>query len=327
MQAVVITQPGKPEVLQIQERPKPDLKPDEVLIEVKAAGINRPDIIQREGKYPAPDGVDPDIPGLEVAGVIKRIGNKVTEWKIGDKVCALLAGGGYATEVAAPAVQCLPLPAGLSFEEAAALPETFFTVWTNVFDRGQFKKGEIFLVHGGTSGIGVAAIQMVRAMGGKVYATAGTDEKCAFAEKLGAVKAINYKKDDFLEVLKEIEPNGIDIILDMVGGDYTAKNIDLLKPEGRLVIINAMKNANSEINMKKVMAKRLTITGSTLRARSPEFKGKIAKNLKEHIWPHIESGLIKAIIYQKFPVEEAAKAHELMESSEHIGKIILIQQD
>lgn len=323
MQAIIITQPGEADVLKLRDKPDPVIEADEVLIEVKAAGINRPDIIQREGKYPAPDGVDPDVPGLEVAGVIKRVGGKVKNWKIGDKVCALLAGGGYATLAVAPALQCLPIPVGLTFEEAASLPETFFTVWTNVFDRGQLKKGENFLVHGGTSGIGVAAIQMARAMGVKVYTTARTDEKCEYAEKIGAVKAVNYKKEDFLEAIKEIEPEGIDVILDMIGGDYTAKNIELLNTEGRLVIINAMKNAQSEINMKKVMAKRLIITGSTLRARSPEFKGEIAKNLKEYIWPHLETGLIKAIIYKVFPLKDADKAHKLMESSEHIGKIIL----
>jgi putative PIG3 family NAD(P)H quinone oxidoreductase len=323
MQAIVITQPGEPEVLKLQERTSPEIKPDEVLIEVKAAGVNRPDIIQREGKYPAPEGVAPDVPGLEVAGIIKAVGEEVMGWKIGDKVCALLAGGGYASEVAAPALQCLPIPIGLSFEEAAALPETFFTVWTNVFDRGQFKKGETFLVHGGTSGIGVAAIQMVKAMGGKVYTTAGSDEKCRFAEELGAEKAINYKNSDFLEELKKIELNGIDVILDMVGGDYTAKNIDLLNPEGRLIIINAMKSAQSEINMKKVMAKRLTITGSTLRARSPEFKGEIALKLKAHIWPFLEDGTIKPVIHKIFPLKDASDAHVLMESSKHSGKIIL----
>ncbi|MBK6265752.1 NAD(P)H-quinone oxidoreductase [Marivirga sp. S37H4] len=323
MQAVIITKPGAPEVLKLQERPSPVLGKSEVLIEVKAAGVNRPDIIQREGKYPAPEGVDPDIPGLEVAGIITKIGDKVSRWKVGDKVCALLAGGGYASEVAAPEQQCLPIPAGLGFEEAAALPETFFTVWTNVFDRAAFRKGEHFLVHGGTSGIGVAAIQMVKAMGGKVYTTAGTDEKCAFTEKIGATRAINYKKYDFLKEIRAIEPGGIDVILDMIGGDYTAKNIDLLNPEGRLVIINAMQNASSEINMKKVMVKRLTITGSTLRARSADFKGEIAEKLEKHIWPHIESGAIKPVIYKTFPLKEASQAHALMESSEHIGKIVL----
>lgn len=322
MKAVIITKPGEPDVLQIQDRARPDFKSNEVLIEVKAAGINRPDVFQRMGGYPAPAGAPDDIPGLEVAGIIKEVGDEVTQWKVGDEVCALVAGGGYASEVAAPEVQCLPIPKGLSFVAAASLPETFFTVWSNVFDRGQFQKGETFLVHGGTSGIGVTAIQMVNSMGGTVYTTAGTREKCEYAVKLGATLGINYKKQDFEEVLKD-KKVGIDIILDMVGGDYTAKNLNILNVEGRLVIINAMKNPESTINMKKVMVKRLTLTGSTLRARSAEFKGAIAENLKKYIWPLIESGEIKPVVYKTFPLAEAAEAHRLMESSEHIGKIVL----
>lgn len=323
MQAIVIKNPGGPEVLQLEERESPKLQTNEVLIEVKAAGINRPDVFQRLGGYPAPEGAPDDIPGLEVAGIIKEVGAEVLQWKVGDKVCALVAGGGYATQVAAPAVQCLPIPKGLSFVEAASLPETFFTVWSNVFDRGHFQEGESFLVHGGTSGIGVAAIQMVKSMGGRISTTAGTDEKCKFAMDLGAELAINYTKQDFQEIIKD-NTAGVDLILDMVGGDYTAKNINILKPDGRLVIINTMKNAESSLNMKKVMVKRLTITGSTLRARSPEFKGQIAENLKKHIWPKIEVGKIRPIIYKTFPLKDAAKAHALMESSEHIGKIVLV---
>ncbi|WMN12276.1 NAD(P)H-quinone oxidoreductase [Marivirga salinae] len=322
MQAIIIKNPGGPEVLQLEERARPKIQAGEVLIEVKAAGINRPDVFQRMGGYPAPEGAPDDIPGLEVAGIIKEVGQEVKQWKVGDKVCALVAGGGYASEVAAPAVQCLPIPKGLNFIEAASLPETFFTVWSNVFDRGNFQKGENFLVHGGTSGIGVTAIQMVKSMGGKVFTTAGTQEKCDYAIKLGADLAINYKEQDFEEYLKE-KKESVDVILDMVGGDYTAKNINILNSEGRLVIINAMKNAESTINMKKVMVKRLTITGSTLRARSTEFKGAIAENLKKHIWPKLEKGEIKPVVYKTFPLAEASKAHELMESSEHIGKIIL----
>ncbi len=322
MQAIIIKNPGGPEVLQLEEREHPKIQAGEVLIEVKAAGINRPDVFQRMGGYPAPEGAPDDIPGLEVAGIIKEVGQEVKQWKVGDKVCALVAGGGYASEVAAPAVQCLPIPKGLNFIEAASLPETFFTVWSNVFDRGNFQKGENFLVHGGTSGIGVTAIQMVKSMGEKVFTTAGTQEKCDYAIKLGADLAINYKEQDFEEYLKE-KKESVDVILDMVGGDYTAKNINILNSEGRLVIINAMKNAESTINMKKVMVKRLTITGSTLRARSPEFKGAIAENLKKHIWPKIETGEIKPVIYKTFPLAEAFKAHKLMETSEHIGKIIL----
>jgi NADPH2:quinone reductase len=324
MKAIVITQSGDPEVLRMQERASPTLQNGEVRIEVEAAGINRPDVFQRMGGYPAPAGAPDDIPGLEVAGVVAEVSTDEKRWKVGDKVCALVAGGGYATEVVAPASQCLPIPDGFTFEEAASLPETFFTVWSNVFDRGQFKKGESFLIHGGTSGIGVTAIQMVKAMGGKVYATAGTKEKCDYAEKLGAIKCVNYKEGDFEKALKEINPNGIDVILDMVGGDYTARNINLLNPDGRLVIINAMKDAESTINMKKVMVKRLTITGSTLRARSPEFKGQIAAKLEKYIWPKLADGTIKPIIYKSFPLAEASKAHELMESSEHIGKIVLL---
>lgn len=322
MKAVVIKNPGGPEVLEIEERESPEITAHEVLIEVKAAGINRPDVFQRMGGYPAPAGAPDDIPGLEVAGIVKEIGEKVTQWKVGDAVCALVAGGGYASEVAAPAVQFLPIPKGLSFVEAASLPETFFTVWSNIFDRGQFQEGETFLVHGGTSGIGVTAIQMIKSMGGTVYTTAGTQEKCEYAAKLGATLSINYKKEDFEKVLKD-KKVGIDVILDMVGGDYTAKNLNILNVEGRLVIINAMKDPESTINMKKLMVKRLTITGSTLRARSAEFKGAIAQNLKQHIWPLIESGEIKPVVYKTFPLAEASKAHKLMESSEHIGKIVL----
>lgn len=323
MQAIIIKNPGSPEVLQLEERESPKIQPNEVLIEVKASGVNRPDVFQRMGGYPAPEGAPDDIPGLEVAGIIKEVGQDVKQWKIGDKVCALVAGGGYASEVNAPAVQCLPIPNGLNYVEAASLPETFFTVWSNVFDRVNFQKGESFLVHGGTSGIGVTAIQMVKSTGGKVFTTAGTDEKCDYAVKLGADLAINYKKQDFEKVLKE-QKQGVDVILDMVGGDYTAKNINILNPEGRLVIINAMKNPESIINMKKVMVKRLTITGSTLRARSSEFKGAIAQNLQKYIWPKLSSGEIKPVIYKTFPLAEAAKAHELMESSEHTGKIVLV---
>lgn len=309
--------------MQIAERPVPELKPDEVLIKVAAAGVNRPDIIQREGRYPAPPGVPADIPGLEVAGVVEQVGAEEKRWKPGDKVCALLAGGGYAEYVSVSGVQCLPVPQGLSFEEAASLPETFFTIWTNVFDRGRFKSGESFLVHGGTSGIGVAAIQMVKALGGRVYATAGTDEKCAYVEKLGATKGINYKKEDFAEVIKALEPKGLDIILDMIGGDYTPKNIALLATEGRLLIINAMAGATSQVDMMRVMVKRLTITGSTLRVRESSFKGAIAANLEKHVWPLVESKVIKPVVYKTFPLEQASEAHKLVESSEHIGKVVL----
>ncbi len=323
MKAIVITQPGGPEVLKVAERPVPEIKQDEVLIKVAAAGVNRPDLIQREGRYPAPPGVAADIPGLEVAGIVTQVGADEKRWKPGDQVCALLAGGGYAEYVAVPSVQCLPVPEGLSLEESASLPETFFTVWTNVFDRGRFESGESFLVHGGTSGIGVAAIQMVNALGGRVYATAGTDEKCAYAEELGASKCVNYKKEDFAEVIKSLERKGVDIILDMIGGDYTPKNVGLLATEGRLLIINAMGGANSPIDLMRVMVKRLTITGSTLRVRETDFKGAIAANLEEHVWPLLVKGSIKPVVHQTFPLEKAADAHALVESSEHIGKVVL----
>lgn len=323
MKAIVITTPGGPEVLKMEERPRPTPGPGEVLVRVKAAGVNRPDLIQRAGKYPAPPGVPSDIPGLEVAGVVEAAGDADHRWKPGDAVCALLAGGGYAEYAVVPAGQCLPVPEGLSFAEAASLPETFFTVWTNVFDRGRFTKGEKVLVHGGTSGIGVTAIQLITAMGGKVYTTAGSGDKCAFAEKLGAAKAVNYKKDDFAEVIKSLEPKGIDIVLDMVGGDYTPKNLQLLATEGRLVIINAMEGAVAPVDLMRVMVKRLTITGSTLRVREKEFKGEIADRLEQHVWPLLESGAIKPVVYKTFPLAEAAQAHALVESSAHIGKVVL----
>ena len=324
MKAVVITEPGGPEVLKIEERPVPSPSSGEVLIQVKASGVNRPDIFQRKGNYPAPSGAPQDIPGLEVAGIIKEVNEENSRWQPGDKVCALLAGGGYAEYVSAPSGQCLPIPEGLDFIQAASLPETFFTVWTNVFDRAGFSKGETFLVHGGTSGIGVAAIQMVRAMGGKVFTTAGSEEKCRFAEELGAERAINYKNEDFEQVIREAtHGEGVDVILDMIGGDYTPKNIDLLKTEGRLVMINAMKGKTAEVDLLKVMRKRLVITGSTLRAREASFKHAIAQKLEQHIWPFIASKQIKPVVYKTFGCGHAAEAHTLMETSSHIGKIIL----
>lgn len=324
MKAIIITAPGGPEVLQVKQMPVPSLQPNDVLIHVMAAGVNRPDVFQRQGNYPAPAGVSNDVPGLEAAGVIEQVGAAVSRWKKGDKVCALLAGGGYAEYVAAPAQQCLPVPSGFSYEEAASLPETFFTVWSNVFDRCKFKAGETVLVHGGTSGIGVAAIQMVTAMGGRVYATAGSPDKCAAAEKLGAVKCVNYKTEDFEQVIKALEPTGIDIVLDMVGGDYTSKNVNLLKTEGRLVIINSMRGRTAEVDLMKVMVKRLIITGSTLRARDSAFKGEIAAQLEKFVWPFLATGQIKPVIYQTFSLFHAGEAHKLMETSEHVGKIVLV---
>jgi putative PIG3 family NAD(P)H quinone oxidoreductase len=321
MKAVVITHPGAPDVLIIEERQKPSPGPSEVLINVMAAGVNRPDIIQRKGNYPAPAGVPGDIPGLEVAGVIDQCGERVTHWKKGDRVCALLAGGGYAEFAVAPDGQCLPIPKNWDFASAASLPETVFTVWHNVFQRGHLKAGEHLLVHGGTSGIGITAIQLAKAFGCKVSVTAGSDEKCKASLELGADTAINYKQEDFESVLAS---EGVDVILDMVGGDYIPKNIKLLRPDGRLVFINAMKGGTAEWNALDVMRRRLTITGSTLRTRDLAFKASLAKSIHENVWPQIEAGRFKPVIFKTFPFEQAAKAHELMESSRHIGKIVLL---
>ena len=322
MKAIVISESGGPDVLKLEDRPVPEVGDDEVLIKVKAAGINRPDVIHRQGKYPAPPGVPPDIPGLEVAGIIAEIGMNVVRWKIGDPVCALLAGGGYADYVSVPALQCLPVPRNLSFAEAASLPETFFTVWTNIFQKGNFKSGEKVLVHGGSSGIGVAAIQMISAMGGTVIVTAGTPEKCKACEELGAIRAVNYREEDFEEVVKN-EVGGVDIVLDMVGGEYTQKNLNCLNTEGRLVIINAMNGRVAEVDLMRIMVKRLIVTGSTLRARDPQFKHTIARDLEKFIWPILESGKIKPVVFRKYPLSEAVNAHRLMEEGSHIGKIIL----
>ncbi len=327
MKAIIITHPGGPEVLQLAERPTPTYDPNEVLIKIMAAGINRPDVFQRKGNYPPPEGAPNDIPGLELAGIVAEVGADVTRWKIGDKVCALVIGGAYAEYCPAPEGQCLPVPDGLSFAEAASLPETFFTVWSNVFDRAHLQPGESLLVHGGSSGIGVTAIQMAKALGSTVYVTAGSDEKCNFCEELGADKAINYKTEDFGEAIYKLtNGKGVDVILDMIGGDYTPVNIKSLANDGRLVMINAIKGSKVEINLSEVMRKRLLITGSTLRARDVAIKSAIAKKLEEHIWPLLASGQIKPIIYKTFAAEDAAKAHELMESSEHMGKIVISWQ-
>ena len=324
MKAIVITQPGGPEVLQIAERPTPTYSANEVLVKVAAAGVNRPDVSQRKGHYPPPPGASPDIPGLEIAGTVVKTGSDVTRWKTGDKICALVTGGGYAGYCNVPEGQCLPIPGDLTFVEAASLPETFFTVWSNVFDRGALKKGERLLVHGGSSGIGVAAIQMAKALGSTVYITAGTEEKCRFCENLGAAKAINYKTENFAEIIKQItDGKGVDVILDMIGGDYAQPNIKSLATDGRLVLINMMLGKDVQVDLSLVMMKRLTITGSTLRSRDTNFKASIARKLEKNIWPLLASGQIKPIINKVFPVGEAAEAHRLMESSEHIGKIVL----
>jgi NADPH2:quinone reductase len=324
MKAVVISQPGTPDVLQLTERPKPAPQPHEVLIKVFAAGINRPDVAQRKGVYPPPPGAPQDIPGLEVAGIIESTGDSVTFWKPGDKVCALVTGGGYAEYCTAPEGQCLPIPHNLSFVEAASLPETFFTVWSNVFDRGRLKPGESLLVHGGSSGIGVTAIQMAEALGSTVYVTAGSDAKCRFCEQLGASKAINYKNENFADAIQQLtQGKGVNVILDMVGGDYMPQNLKALAEDGRLVFINAMKGKDVEVDLSIVMRKRLSISGSMLRSREVAFKAAIARSLTEHVWPLLKSGKIQPVIHQIFEPHEAALANQLMESSEHIGKIVL----
>jgi NADPH2:quinone reductase len=323
MKAIVITKPGDASVLQLQERAISEPKENEVLIQVKAAGVNRADVSQRKGKYPPPPGVVADIPGLEVAGIIRSCGAAVSEWKPGDAVCALLAGGGYAEYVIVNEGHCLRVPAGLTFAEASSLPETVYTVWHNVFERGQLKAGENFLVHGGSSGIGITAIQLAKAFGAKVFTTAGTDEKCTACLSRGADRCINYKREDFEMSLSE---NGVDVILDMIGGDYISKNIRLLKTDGRLVFINATKGSNGEFDALDVMRRRLTITGSTLRSRDASFKTALTAQIKQHVWPLIENGKFKPVIYKTFSFKDAAKAHQLMESSEHIGKIILVNE-
>lgn len=323
MRAVEITTPGGPEVLQIGQRPRPQPGRGEVLIVVSAAGINRPDAMQRKGIYPPPPGAS-DIPGLEVAGIVTEVGEGVTDISAGDRVCALLSGGGYAEYCVAPAEQCLPVPKGLSDVEAASLPETCFTVWSNVFERAHLQPNEILLVQGGSSGIGVTAIQMAKAFGNRVFVTAGSEQKCAACVALGAERAINYRSEDFVEVVKQLtDGRGVDVILDMVGGDYIPRELAALAPEGRIVLINTMKGAKVEVNLAQVMQKRLTITGSTLRARPVAYKGEIARSLREKVWPLIESGAIRPVVFRSFPLEQAAQAHALMESSEHIGKIVL----
>ncbi len=323
MRAVEISQPGGPEVLKPTERPLPQPKPNEILVKVAAAGVNRPDMLQRQGLYAVPPDAS-DLPGLEIAGTVAAVGAAVKLWKEGDQVCALAHGGGYAEYCVVPEVQALPVPAGLSLVEAASLPETFFTVYSNVFDRGGLKPGETFLVQGGSSGIGVTAIQMVAAMGNRVYATAGSDEKCAACVRLGAEKAFNYRTQDWAAELKAATGGkGVNVILDMVGGDYVPAELKSLSDEGRLVMIAFLRGAKTELDLNEVMRKRLQITGSTLRPRTVEFKGRVAVSLRERVWPLIESGRIKPVLFKTFPLEQASDAHRLMETSQHIGKIVL----
>lgn len=323
MRAIEITQPGLPDVLQLCERPRPVPQAGEVLIKVHAAGVNRPDVLQRTGHYPVPPGAS-DLLGLEVAGEIVAGDLSGSDFKLGDWVCALVQGGGYAEYCTAPLAQCLPLPQRLSAVDAAALPETFFTVWSNVFDRAKLTASETLLVHGGSSGIGVAAIQIATALGHRVFATAGSDEKCRACEVLGAVRGINYQNEDFVEVIKSsTNGKGVDVILDMVGGAYLPRNLNCLADDGRLALIAFSGGSKATLDMSQVLRRRLTVTGSTLRPRPVEFKAAIANNLKKHIWPLLEQGKIKPVVHRIFPLEQAAHAHALMESSAHIGKIVL----
>lgn len=323
MRAIEISQFGPPDVLRVCERQIPRYQQGEVLIKVHAAGINRPDVLQRLGYYPVPAGAS-DLPGLEVAGEIVDGDVAGTGFKKGDLVCALVQGGGYAEYCTAPVMQCLPVPRTLTALEAASLPETFFTVWSNVFDRGRLAKDETLLVQGGTSGIGVAAIQLASAMGHRVFATAGTDEKCRACEDLGAARGINYRTEDFVEVIQsETGKKGVDVILDMVAGDYVPRELNCLADDGRIAIIALLGGAKAAVDLGQILRRRLTITGSTLRPRSVAFKAAIAANLREHVWPLIETGKIRPVIYKVFPLESAASAHAMMETSAHIGKIVL----
>ena len=323
MATMEITSYGGPEVLTPGKRPVPEAKDSEVLIRVAAAGANRADLMQRAGSYPPPPGAS-DILGLEAAGEVVALGPGAERFSVGDRVCALLSGGGYAEYCVVPAPQCLPIPEGLDMVQGAALPETFFTVWTNVFDRGALRAGERLLVHGGSSGIGTTAIPLAKAFGASVYATAGSEEKCAACRSLGASEAFNYREQDFVEGVREATRGaGVDVILDMVGGDYLSRNLKCLAPGGRLVLISLLGGAKTGINLASIMMKRLTVTGSTLRSRSVAEKAAIAAALEERVWPLLAAGRVRPVIHATFPLEEAAEAHRLMESSAHIGKVVL----
>jgi NADPH2:quinone reductase len=323
MRAVEVSTPGGPEVLKPVERPVPAPKAHEILIKVAAAGVNRPDVLQRQGHYPVPPDAS-DLPGLEVAGEVASVGASAKQFKVGDKVCALVHGGGYAEYCVTPEVTALPVPKGLTLTQAASLPETFFTVWGNVYDRAKLAPGESFLVQGGSSGIGVTAIQMAKATGNRVFATAGSDEKCAACVRLGAEKAFNYKTQDWAEEVKAATGGkGVNVILDMVGGDYFPKELKSLADDGRLVFIAFLRGPKTELDINELMRRRLTVSGSTLRPRTVEFKGYLAKNLREKIWPLVEAGRIRPEIFKTFPLENASEAHRLLESSQHIGKLVL----
>ena len=324
MLAIEISAPGPPEVLRPAERPVPEPRAGEVLIKVRAAGVNRPDLMQREGKYPPPPGAS-DIPGLEVAGTIESVGSDAGRWRGGDRVCALVSGGGYAEYVAAPAPQCLPIPRPLDFVAAAGIPETFFTVWTNVFERGRLQPSESILVHGGASGIGTTAIQLARAFGSTVFATAGTAEKCAACERLGATRAINYREADFVAAVRDATGGrGVDVVLDIVGGDYVARNVEVLAMDGRLVQIGVIGGSRAPLNLVPMLQRRLTLTGSTLRPRSVAEKGAIARALRERVWPLLDAATIAPVVHATFPLRSAAEAHRVMEADTHIGKLVLV---
>jgi putative PIG3 family NAD(P)H quinone oxidoreductase len=324
MICIEISRPGGPEVLVPVERPDPVPGPEDVLIRVAGSGVNRPDVFQRKGTYPPPAGAS-DIPGLEVSGTVAAVGSNVRQWKVDDRVCALVSGGGYATMCVAPARQCLPVPQSVDLVEAGAIPETFFTVWTNVFDRGRLRAGETALFHGGSSGIGTTAIQLAAARGVTVLATAGSDEKCRACEDLGAKQAINYRSADFVEgVLELTDGKGVDLILDIVGGSYINRSLQALAMDGRLVEIGFMSGESSApVDFRRVLGRRLTITGSLLRPRTVEEKGQIAAALRTEVWPLLDRGAVRPIIHRVLPLTEAAEAHRLMESSEHVGKIVL----
>jgi putative PIG3 family NAD(P)H quinone oxidoreductase len=324
MIVVEITKPGGPEVLMPAERPTPSPAAGEVLIKVAAAGVNRPDTMQRAGHYPPPPGAS-DIPGLEVAGTVAQVGSDVRDWQAGDRVCALVSGGGYAEYCVAPAPQCLPVPRDFDFTQAAAIPETFFTVWTNVFDRGRLQPGESLLVHGGSSGIGTTAIQLARAFSSRVFATAGSAEKCAACERLGAERAINYRDTDFVAAIRDATGGrGVDVVLDMVGGDYLPRNLDVLAADGRLVQIAVLGGVKATLNLITMMQRRLTLTGSTLRPRPVAEKAAIAAALRARVWPLLDAGTIRPVVHATFPLRSAAEAHRVMESGAHIGKLVLV---
>jgi len=323
MTVVEIAAPGGPEQLKLSVRPVPRPGDEEVLVRVAAAGVNRPDVMQRQGRYPAPAGAS-DLPGLEIAGEIVAMGPKVSGLSIGEQVTALLAGGGYATYAIAAAPLCLPVPTGISMVEAAAIPETFFTVWTNLFDRGGCKAGETVLIHGGTSGIGTTAIQLACAWGARVFATAGSDDKARACERLGAIRGINYRTEDFVEIMRaQTGGKGVDVTLDMVAGSYVARNLEIAALEGRVVVISLLGGSRAEINMGMILTKRLTLTGSTLRARTIPQKAAVANAVRQNVWPLLAAGRVRPVIHATFPLAEASEAHRLMETSNHIGKIVL----